>query len=358
MKKLFLVMILGLMCLSPLEQVCAQTNKQGTTINEADLQTKIHKLAVLEKNGDSLSIATLRQDIVNCIETFTVLENPNSSKSYKLKNDTLNDSIQQLQLVVDQLSKQTDSLKARINQYQLDVQRLNQQIAESQAALDEQSKYILNYGNALLYRKYNANIEDMIVWLDNVSDKAKQEYTKSLLESARSMIYDSQVKDQDLKDKVWDMMSTLISRNDTVAMNDLGRIFRGIPQDRHYGFNLTDHAVALIDNVSQEVKDKDPENRYTIIRDLLTKYKDYNEEILRVLNGIQSDSKNSGANMSAHVKSGFINQIKNTKYYKELYSNSGWKIPFLNGIIEETIEYILRSPDNKKIDLTNIINKM
>lgn len=312
-------------------------------------------LGKLQKEISELSSSrnVNRTTLINHIDSSTIVGETNSQFDFKKKNEELLIQLQNLQEENERIQNENKSLRMKVANVESDVQQLSHQNAQQIESNERKSEYILNYGCALLFRKYTSRAEDISRWIESVSSEAKKKDIQTLMQEARTMIQSSNVS-QDLRDKVWDMVAPYIQDSDA-SMKDLREVFSKLNPDKQYEYSLTKHALSFFEEVSKSVTDAD--NRYDKVHQLLLRYKDDNAELLSVLQGIQIDDANSDSRMSAENKVEFIRRIKNTKYYKECYSDP-WHIPYLNNVIDEALSLINKSPANRRIDLSRIYSKL
>lgn len=292
--------------------------------------------------------AKAKQFLLNALENKVILVEKESQVDYKRQKDSLCSSLSLLNHKLNDLQAQNDSLISILEKQKVENKKLSDEIAN----FSETHKYILNYGNAMLFRKYNARIDDIIRWLDAIPNEAKQKDIQEMLDEIDVMIKASTVPEQDLRVLVWEKIAPHLN-NDDLLMENFRKVFAGIPDDVEWAkYNLVKHAETFIDNVSKEIKASD--SRYDIIKDLLANYKGFNDEIYSVLVNINTDPDNNNSRMNPKVKDNYISKIKNTNYYKNYYT-ANFNIPFLNDIIDEAINLIQKSNGQTKIDLTPVL---
>ena len=251
-----------------------------------------------------------------------------------------------LQFVIDSLQNALREMEARCDKQQRELQRLRAGTDTPEQICD--MSYVMNYGNALLFRRYSARVEDIANLLISVPDSLKQKDRDQMLDQARRMIEASNVS-QDIRMRVKELLEET-PRYEQFS-EDIREVLRNVPAEAQYEYNLTQHAIDLIDAMPKTVTDSD--DRYSIVRELLVAYKSSNEEIKGVLQSIQNDPDNS-INISDRWPT-FVNQIKATQYYKRYYGKP-WTIPYLNSIIDEALARLQNA--QKHVDLRDLINNL
>ncbi len=100
---------------------------------------------------------------------------------------------------------------------------------------------------------------------------------------------------------------------------------------------------------------------FASLRTLLDSYKKYNDEIKLILNDAQNDPKLKKSQIFGKYapKDEYIKRLKNSSYYKNVYSSS-WKIPYLNQIIDRSIKRLnALNPDKGKFaDFSDLLETM
>lgn len=98
-------------------------------------------------------------------------------------------------------------------------------------------------------------------------------------------------------------------------------------------------------NVSNAIKNFDkmysPElkSKFARLKTLLNDYSQYTDEITKILIEAQND-KSLGNPFTGQKKAfDYINKLKNTNYYREVY-NANWTIPYLNTLIDKSIKIL------------------
>lgn len=250
-----------------------------------------------------------------------------------------------LQQIIDSLQNTLREMETRYNAQQQELQRLRGKTDGSNKDGNCDMSYLLNYGNALLFRSYTARVEDIANLLASASNRVKQEDWDQMLSQARRMVEASNVS-QELRMRVMRLLEQTPQYDQ--YREDIREVLRNVPAEAQLEYNLTQHAIRLIDALPKTVTDSD--NRYAIIKELLEAYGPANEEIKGVLQAIQNDPDNS-IRISDKWPA-FVNRIKSTQYYKRYYGKS-WSIPYLNRIIDQAIARLNNA--QRHVDLQDLI---
>lgn len=251
-----------------------------------------------------------------------------------------------LQHVIDSLQNALQEMESRYEAQQQALQHLRDEADSLRNGCD--MSYLLNYGNALLYRKYSARVEDVAILLSAAPDSLKQKDWDQMLDQARRMIQSSKVT-QDMRTRVFHLLES-VPQSEQFA-EDIREVLRNVPADAQIEYTLTRHAIDLIDALPKNVTDSN--NRYAIVKNLLEEYQTANEEIKNVLLSIQNHPDNN-INISEKWPA-FEKQIKNTQYYKHYYDKS-WNIPYLNSIIDQALARLQNA--TKRVDLKDLIDNL
>lgn len=97
-------------------------------------------------------------------------------------------------------------------------------------------------------------------------------------------------------------------------------------------------------------------SKFGKLRILLSSYRDYYQEIVAIFNEAQSDTDILNPFTGQKKALMYIDKIKSTRYYTEIY-DADWTIPYLNNLIDKSIETIQKfNPKEKKtIQLLQLI---
>lgn len=298
--------VLMAVLITPISQLSAQNKKNKDKVSDT-LHTE------LTEASQDISLIDSLQHIIDSLQNSLILAGKDKEHTH---------------LLLQQLQAENDSLK-------------------SIPACD--MSYVLNYGNALLYRKYSARADDIAALLTNIPENLKQKDRDQMLAEAKVMVQSSEVPSQDIRNRVYHLLEMV--PHDQQTNEDIREILSHVPQDKVTEYSLTKHAIELIDQLPREVTAKD--DRYTIIRNLLLAYKDATVELKAVLQSIQDHPGNS-IDMPDN-KSSFIKQIKTTNYYKQYY-NQVWTIPYLNSVIDTAIARLQNATSH--IDMEDLIKEL
>ena len=298
--------VLMAVLITPISQISAQNKKNKDKVSDT-LHTE------LTEASQDISMIDSLQHIIDSLQNSLILAGKDKEHTH---------------LLLQQLQAENDSLK-------------------SIPACD--MSYVLNYGNALLYRKYSARADDIAALLTNIPENLKQKDRDQMLAEAKVMVQSSEVPSQDIRNRVYHLLEMV--PHDQQTNEDIREILSHVPQDKVTEYSLTKHAIELIDQLPREVTAKD--DRYTIIRNLLLAYKDATVELKAVLQSIQDHPGNS-IDMPDN-KSSFIKQIKTTNYYKQYY-NQVWTIPYLNSVINTAIARLQNATSH--IDMEDLIKEL
>ena len=298
--------VLMAVLITPISQISAQNKKNKDKVSDT-LHTE------LTEASQDISLIDSLQHIIDSLQNSLILAGKDKEHTH---------------LLLQQLQAENDSLK-------------------SIPACD--MSYVLNYGNALLYRKYSARADDIAALLTNIPENLKQKDRDQMLAEAKVMVQSSEVPSQDIRNRVYHLLEMV--PHDQQTNEDIREILSHVPQDKVTEYSLTKHAIELIDQLPREVTAKD--DRYTIIRNLLLAYKDATVELKAVLQSIQDHPGNS-IDMPDN-KSSFIKQIKTTNYYKQYYDQV-WTIPSLNSVINTAIARLQNATSH--IDMEDLIKEL
>lgn len=302
----------------------------------------------MKKIQDLLRIVAFGLVLCLAVCPLSAQKNKKSAEKNSAKRNTmtLTSNTDSLQFVIDSLQNALREMEVRCDQQQQELQRLRAGAGSPEQDCD--MSYVMNYGNALLFRRYSARVEDIANLLISVPDSLKQKDRDQMLDQARRMIEASNVS-QDIRKRVKELLEET-PRYEQFS-EDIREVLRNVPAEAQYEYNLTQHAIDLIDAMPKTVTDSD--DRYAIVRELLVAYKSSNEEIKSVLQSIQNDPDNS-INISDRWPA-FVNKIKATQYYKRYYGKP-WTIPYLNGIIDQALARLQNA--QKHVDLRELINSL
>lgn len=293
--------------------------------------------------------------LITPISQISAQNKKNKDKVSDTLHTELTEASQDISLI-DSLQHIIDSLQSSLIQAGKDKEHTHLLLQQLQAENDSlksipacDMSYVLNYGNALLYRKYSARADDIAALLTNIPENLKQKDRDQMLAEAKVMVQSSEVPSQDIRNRVYHLLEMV--PHDQQTNEDIREILSHVPQDKVTEYSLTKHAIELIDQLPREVTAKD--DRYTIIRNLLLAYKDATVELKAVLQSIQDHPGNS-IDMPDN-KSSFIKQIKTTNYYKQYY-NQVWTIPYLNSVIDTAIARLQNATSH--IDMEDLIKEL
>ena len=212
--------------------------------------------------------------------------------------------------------------------------------------------YVLNYGNALLYRRYNARVEDVLGMLLMMPDTLRHADRAQMLAEARAMIAASDVPSQDIRNRVYSLLQSLPPETFDMQTNkDIQDVLSNV-KDYPLEYNVVQHAISLIDALPKDITAND--TRYDLVRTLLSVYKESNDEIKTTLMSIQNSEKNSGVFIEESWPM-FVKQLKNTDYYEKYY-NQSWTIRYLNDVIDEALQRMQNAKN--RVDLEDLIGKL
>ena len=267
-------------------------------------------------------------------------------------SDSLVSVIQYQQHVIDSL---TSLVKENISGLELMKEKESTLLYENDSlhkVINDQYIYVLNYGNALLYRKYNARVEDILGLLMMMPDTLRRVDRAQMLAEARAMIAASDVPSQDIRNRVFALLQSLPPESlDKQTNKDIQDVLSNV-RDYPLEYNMVQHALSLIDALPKDITDND--TRYDLVRTLLSVYKESNDEIKTTLMRIQNSEKNSGVFIEESWPS-FVKQLKNTDYYKKYYSQP-WTIRYLNNIIDRALQRMQNAKN--RVDLDDLINEL
>lgn len=102
---------------------------------------------------------------------------------------------------------------------------------------------------------------------------------------------------------------------------------------------------------SNDLKDK-----FSRLKNLLTNYGRYSHELEEIFLEAQTDKALSNPFTGQKQALTYIDKIKSTLYYKEVY-NENWTIPYLNSVIDKSIE-IIKSFNPKESKELHLIELM
>lgn len=97
------------------------------------------------------------------------------------------------------------------------------------------------------------------------------------------------------------------------------------------------------------------QNKFRPLLELLNNYERYNREIVGVFEEAKNDKKFNFFMGQQQAKI-YIDKIKSTNYYREVY-DANWTIPYLNNVIDRSIE-TLQKYDPKETKSLNLIDLM
>lgn len=253
-----------------------------------------------------------------------------------------------LQHIIDSLQAKMTSMSLLIGSQQLELERLRNEADSLRKYGNCDMSYVLNYGNALLYRKYTARAEDIAILLANAPDSLRQKDWDLMLAQAKKMIQSSNVS-QDMRNRVFHMLESV--PQDEQSANDIREVLSRVPDDIQAEYSLTHQAISLIDAMPKSITEKD--DRYAIVRELLVEYPAANNEVKNTLQAIQEHPDNS-INISDKWPV-FVKQIKSMQYYKQYYGSS-WNIPYLNNIIDQALSRLQNATSH--VDLDDLVKRL
>jgi len=234
-----------------------------------------------------------------------------------------------LQKIIDSLNATVAELERRMSDQQLALNKAQAEVDSLKTSCNCDMTYVLNYGNALLFRKYHSRLEDMVHLLVNAPDSLKEKYWSEMMEQARQMIYASNVS-QDMRDRVFHLLES-VPYNDALS-EDIREVLLSVPDSIKVQYSLTQQAIRLIDAMPNSVTENN--DSYAHVRELLSVYHSANTEVNKTLKEIQNHRGNNINIAESRVE--LIKKIESMEYYKKYYGQP-WRIPFLNSIIDEAL---------------------
>lgn len=257
-------------------------------------------------------------------------------------------SVDSLQRVIDSLQNAIVNMEVQNREQRQAFERLRAEADSLRQYCSCDMTYVLNYGNALLYRKCNARVEDIANLLAVAPDSLKQKDWEQTMTLARKMVQASNVS-QDIRNRVFELLES-VPQSELFA-EDIREVLRNVPAGMRLEQNLTEQAISLIDAMPRSVTESD--NRYAIVRELLEAYPSASEEVKTVLQSVQNHPDNS-INI-ADSRQTFVNMIKSTQYYKRYYGKP-WTIPYLNTVINEAITRLQNA--TSRVNLDDLIQQL
>lgn len=227
---------------------------------------------------------------------------------------------------------QVDSAQVQLMNLQKANDSLQKVVDSLNSVIYEQYGAILRSATAMLYRPYYPKFESFRDLLMQIPDSLMQNYTYGMWNEINKMIESSQVDSVNLRRKVEQML--LFLPRETFNREDfriIDLVMEGI--DKNYPlYDAKQHAIELLQTVSDSVQNVLHLDFKSVI-ELLTVYKESSEEIHTVLEDIVKSAKN-GTDYDVLKK-----KLTATQYYKKYY-NQKKTIPYLNGVIENALEYL------------------
>lgn len=158
--------------------------------------------------------------------------------------------------------------------------------------------------------------------------------------------YDDEQKIKDMELRIKRMENKLIFADSIIARlsNDCLR--------KKYDSIKVDNAIRNFDQMhSPELK-----NKFIRLRELLSDYGTYTLELQAILSEAQNDKALGNLFTGQKRALTYIEKIKGTRYYREAY-NANWTIPYLNKIIDKSIETIktFNPQKSKEINLLELL---
>lgn len=100
----------------------------------------------------------------------------------------------------------------------------------------------------------------------------------------------------------------------------------------------------------------DLKSKFSRLKILLTNYGRYNQELEGIFQEAQNDKALSNPFIGQKQALTYIDKIKSTLYYREVY-NENWTIPYLNSVIDKSIEIIksFNPKESKELHLIELI---
>ena len=123
---------------------------------------------------------------------------------------------------------------------------------------------------------------------------------------------------------------------------------------KKYDQARVNQAVANFEKMySSELKSK-----FGRLKFLLNEYDKFTQELVAIFIEAQNDKKELGNPFTGQKRAlTYIDKIKDTRYYREVYSDN-WTIPYLNNLIDKCFETIkaFNPKENKELHLLELMN--
>ena len=175
------------------------------------------------------------------------------------------------------------------------------------------------------------------------------EQVRKLRESENTLkgkVYDDDkmIKSQELKIKK--LEHKLIFADSIIA-----RLSNDCLRKRYDRIRVTDAIRNFEQMYSPELKSK-----WGTLKILLGDYGKYNQELVDIFNEAQNDKELLNPFTGQKHAITYIDKIKSTSYYKDVY-NADWTIPYLNNLIDKSFEVIksFDPKEKKNIQLLELI---
>ena len=175
------------------------------------------------------------------------------------------------------------------------------------------------------------------------------EQVRKLRESENTLkgkVYDDDkmIKSQELKIKK-------IEHKLIFADSIIARLSNDCLRKRYDRIRVTDAIRNFEQMYSPELKSK-----LGTLKTLLSDYGKYNQELVDIFNEAQNDKELLNPFTGQKHAITYIDKIKSTSYYKDVY-NADWTIPYLNNLIDKSFEVIksFDPKEKKNIQLLELI---
>ncbi|SHK80599.1 hypothetical protein [Xylanibacter ruminicola] len=170
---------------------------------------------------------------------------------------------------------------------------------------------------------------------------------KQTVDTLNSQLYDYEQTIKDQNKKIKKLNHYLLFADTIVARlsNDCLR--------KKYDLANVNQAIRNFEQMySSELK-----NKFGRLKYLLNEYEIYTQELVSILLEAQNDKSLGNPFTGQKQAQSYIDKIKNTRYYQDVY-NDDWTIPYLNNLIDKCFETIksFNPKESKELHLIELMN--
>ena len=235
--------------------------------------------------------------------------------------DTLTDALQaenvRLMNVNDSLQKVVDSLTLRLQTTQIQSDKDRQAASRIQGENDSlkklvEAQYLFIYrgARALLYRPYHSFYDEYIDFLSMVPDSLIQAHTYGMWAEVKNMIMNSKEDSLVLREEVWgmvkDLPSDVLQNKDKQVMRKVLQKVADNPQ-----YSMVQHALSILKAIPLNNIGKEQQQNFTALINVLSAYKQYNDEVKKALNDLKEQS------VTTLDYNALENVLNKTQYYRQ-----------------------------------------